>query len=127
MNLKRAVQVCATSRSLLVAISLSILALATVGWNVWHHQVEQQRIAQAKAAEREREAAVASARETADRAEFKRRAREARSDARVQELYNEINQLTEASERYVLPDQAAKPDSTSAKVPDKTAQRDFEN
>ncbi len=127
MNLKRAVQVCATSRSLLVAISLSILALATIGWNVWHHRVEQQRIARAKTAEREREAAVASAREQADRAERRRRAREARSDARIQELYNEINQLTQASERYVLSNQAAATDSISTKAQGKTTESNHVN
>ena len=127
MNLKRAVQFCATSRSLLVAIPLSILATTAFGWNVWHHRLAHQQIARAKAAERQREAAVALAREQADRAVLRRRAKEARSDARIQELYNEINHLTQASERYVLHDQAAPTASISARGHDKTADSDQEN
>ncbi len=105
MDLKRAWTLCAASRSLRFLIPISILLLASVGWNVRYYQLDRERRAQAKEVERVTKAAAALAREQADLAQSQRRKRDAKSDARLQELYDEINQLTRLSERVLLPDQ----------------------
>jgi hypothetical protein len=105
MDLKRAWSLCAASRSLRFLIAVSVLLLISASWNLWHYRLDQDRRARAKAAERASEAAVALAREQAELAESNRRAKDAKSDARVQQLYDEINQLTRLSERTLLPDQ----------------------
>jgi hypothetical protein len=120
MDLKRAQQFCVASRSLLSMIPLSILLLATFGWSVWHYRLDQERRAQAKATERASKAAAASAREQVARAEFRRRATDARSDTRVQQLYDEINQLTRLSERVLLDDQVARTAPATPSGQDKT-------
>jgi hypothetical protein len=108
MDLKRAQKFCVASRSLLYMIPLSILLLASFSWSVWQYRLDQERRAQAKVVERASMATAASAREQAVRAEFSRRATDARSDTRVQQLYDEINQLTRLSERVLLDDQVAR-------------------
>ena len=78
MDLKRARQLCATNRSMLVVIPLSILLLASLGWNAWHYRLDEDRRAQAKHAERTKKAAAAFAKEEAERAQLKRKRSEER-------------------------------------------------
>jgi hypothetical protein len=108
MGLERAWRLCASSRSLRFLIPASFLLLAFASWNVWHYRLERSQLAQAKQAERASKAAAASASEEALRAESTRRANDARSGDRIQELYDEINQLTHLSERVLLPNEAAR-------------------
>ena len=121
MNLKRARQLLVVNRSSLLVIALLILLLASDGWNIWHDRHEQERLAQVKEVERASIAAAALAREHAERAENRRLAIDARSDTRVQQLYDEINQLTRLSERVLLPDQVNRPSSTLTSRQEKTA------
>jgi hypothetical protein len=114
MDLKRAWSLCAASRSLRFLIALSVLLLVSVGWNFWHYQLEQERRARVEEAKRASETAAALAREQAELAESNKRARDSRSDARVQELYDEINQLTRLSERILLPDQISRATAPTA-------------
>ena len=108
MEPKRAGQFHAANRSLLLVIPLSILLLISVSWNVWHHRFDQDRLARAQAAECAGKAAAAFAREEANRAVLKRRAKYEQSEARIRQLYDEINHLTRVSERGLLPDQAVR-------------------
>jgi hypothetical protein len=103
MDLRRAWQLCAASRSLRFVIPMSILLLISLAWNARNYRLDQERRAQAKAAERASQAVAALAREHAERAEFRRRGADARSDTRVQQLYDEINELTRLSERVLSP------------------------
>jgi hypothetical protein len=105
MDLKRAWSLCAASRSLRFLIGVSVLLLMSASWNFWHYRLDQERRARAQEAQRASAAAAALAREEAELVESNRRARDAKADARVQELYDEINQLTKLSERILLPDQ----------------------
>ncbi len=107
MDLKKAWQLCAVTRSLPIVIALTILVLVLIGWNLRNYRLKQDRDVQTERTERDRKAAVALAKEEAERAELKRRARYAQSDARIQRLYNEINHLTQVSEHVLLSDQAA--------------------
>jgi hypothetical protein len=118
MVLNRARQLCALNRSLFLVIPLSILLLASFGWNVWRYQLDQDQRAQAKHAERTKKAAAALANEEAERAQLRRKARYAQSDARIQQLYNEINHLTEVSEKTLLPNPAI------GNAPDRSASQD---
>jgi hypothetical protein len=114
MDLKRAWSLCATSRSLQLLLGLSVLLLVSAGWNFWHYRLDQDRRARAQEVERASTAAAALAREEAELVESNRRARDAKSDARVQELYDEINQLTKLSERVLLPDQISRASTATA-------------
>jgi hypothetical protein len=120
MDLKRARQICAVNRSLLVVIPLSILLLASLGWNVWRYRLDEERRAEAKQAEHAKKAATALAKEEAERAQLKRKARYAQSDARIQQLYDEINHLTEVSEKTLLPNRVLRNASGEIASPDKT-------
>jgi hypothetical protein len=121
MNLKRAWQLCAANRSPQLVILLAILLLASIGWNVWHYQFEQEQRVLAKEVERARKAAAALAKEEAARADLDRRARYARSDARIQQLYDEINHLSRVSERVLLPNPVLRSVSSGTVREEKTA------
>ena len=43
MDLKRARRLFAANRMLLLVVPFSILLLASLGLNIWHHQVDQKR------------------------------------------------------------------------------------
>jgi hypothetical protein len=120
MNLKRAQRLFATSRPLPFVIPLLLLLLASLGWNLWHYQFDQERRARANAAEQASIATTALARKKVERAEFSRRAKDARSDARVQQLYDEINQLSRLSEQVLLPDQVDPTTSVTTSAQHKT-------
>jgi hypothetical protein len=119
MDLNPSEQFGIASRSLPYVIPLSIMLLVFFGWNAWHYRLEQERRAHAKAAERASIAAAKLASEEATRTEFKRRARNARSERRVEQLYDEINQLTRLSERVLLPDRVDR--TTPATTSDREA------
>jgi hypothetical protein len=121
MDLRRAWQLCAASRSLRFVIPLSILLLVSFCWNMWYYRLDQERRAQAKAAEYASTDTAALARKQAEHARFSRRATDLRSDTRVQQLYDEINQLTRLSERTLLPDQMARTAPATTSGQDKTA------
>ena len=87
-------------------IPISILLVISVGWNVWTYQLDRKRHAEiGKVEYTSKNTAVLAAKE-AELTESKRQARDAKTDARVQQLYDEINQLTKLSERVLLPEQA---------------------
>ena len=77
-------------------------------WNFWqYHRLEQERL-QTVTAEREARAEAAQARAEAEQALLKKRAA-ALADARVDQLYQEINNLTRISEQVMLRDQKSPP------------------
>jgi hypothetical protein len=111
MDLKRAWTLCAANRSLRFLIPMAVLLLISVGWNIWNYQLHRKQHADAvhaDAAKEEHASKIASALTTDQTklAESKRRARDAKTDTRVQQLYDEINQLTKLSEQVLLHDQA---------------------
>ncbi len=108
MDLKRAWALCAASRSLRFLIGVSVLLLISAGWNFWHYRLDQEQRARVEEAQRASATAAALAREETELAESNRRARDAKADSRVQQLYDEINQLTKLSERILLPDQVTR-------------------
>jgi hypothetical protein len=103
MDAGRAWKFVAANRSLMIVIPIFALLLASVSWNVWQYGLDRDRRAQTQAKERSAKATVALAKEYVDRAKLKRQARDAESNARIQQLYQEINNLTRTSERIVLP------------------------
>jgi hypothetical protein len=108
MDAGRAWKFVAANRSLLIVIPISALLLVSVSWNVRQYRLDQDRRGQATAKQHSARAAVALANEYADRAKLKRRARDAESNARIQELQQEIGDLTRVSERILLPDKTTK-------------------
>ena len=121
MDGRRAWKFVAANRSLMIVIPMSALLLASLSWNVWQHRLDRDRREQAKAKERSATAAVALAREYADRAQLKRQARDAESDARLQQLYQEINNLTRVSERILLPNEPSGRAPATTDGPEKAA------
>jgi hypothetical protein len=105
MDLRRAWLLFAASRSLQFLVPMSVLLLASIGWNIWHYGLDRERRAQAKEVEGASKAVAALAREQAELAESKRRVWDAKTDTRVQQLYDEINQLSKLSDRVLLRDQ----------------------
>jgi hypothetical protein len=98
----------ARNRTLLIVIPLFTLVLASVGWNARQYQHEQDRRARIKADERSARAADALAKEYAKRAKLEKQVRDAKSSARIQQLQQEINDLTGVSERIWLRDQTTR-------------------
>jgi sensor c-di-GMP phosphodiesterase-like protein len=86
------------TRSLLVIIPLVALLVVSGIWNVRQYQVVKQERLRAAALEREEAVRVAA---EADRAEARRKknAEWAASDARMQQLYREINSLSRINEQ----------------------------
>jgi exopolysaccharide biosynthesis protein len=104
MDLKRAWTLCTASRSSWFLILMSVLLLFSVVWNVWHYQLDRKRRVETEKVERTSKISAALTAEQAKLTESKRRARDVKTEARVQELYDEINQLTKLSERALLRD-----------------------
>lgn len=119
MDAGRAWKFVAANRSLMIVIPISALLLASVSWNVRQYRLDQDRRVQATTKEHSARAAVALANEYADRAKLKRRARDAESNARIQELQQEIGDLTRVSERILLPDKTTKNAPATTKMPKK--------
>jgi hypothetical protein len=109
------------NRSVLLLIPVSALLLASVSWNVWQYRLDRDRRAQAKEAERSAKAAVALVKEEANRARLRKQARDAESDARIQQLYKEINNLTRASEGILLPRETTRTIPSTTDGPEKKA------
>jgi hypothetical protein len=109
------------NRSVLLLIPVSALLLASVSWNVWQYRLDRDRRVQAKAAQRSTKAAVALVKEEANRARLRKQARDAESDARIQQLYKEINNLTRASEGILLPRETTRTIPSTTDGPEKTA------
>jgi hypothetical protein len=91
----------ASNRSLMLIIPVCVLLLASAIWNVWQYRIIEQQRLQALAAEREAKAVAARSKIEAERAKLKKTAAAA-SDARVDQLYQEINNLTRINERVLL-------------------------
>ena len=94
-----------SSRSLAMVILLITLLMTSVLWNFRQHQlIEQKRIAvQQEEATRAREEAERAT------ARMKKNAEWAASDARVQQLYRELSNLSEINERLVSEPQHTTP------------------
>jgi hypothetical protein len=108
MDVERAPTLRAVNRSLLLVAPLGALLVASVGWNVWYYRLEQKRHVQALAEERASKAAVALAKEEAVRAKRKRQMRDAKSAGRIQQLYEEISDLTRVGEESLPPGKRAR-------------------
>jgi hypothetical protein len=121
MDARRAWKFVAANRSFMIAIPISAMLLASLSWNVWQYRLDRDRREKAKAKERSANAAVALAREYADRAKLIKQARDAESDARIQQLYQEINNLTRVSERILLPNETTGRAPATTGGPEKTA------
>jgi hypothetical protein len=90
------------NRSLMLVIPLGGLLLASAIWNVRQYRlVEQQRL-RAAAAARDARAAAIRAEAEAEQVKLKKKAANAEMDARVSQLYQEINALTRMSEQILL-------------------------
>jgi uncharacterized membrane protein (DUF106 family) len=99
-------------RSLVMVIPLITLLMTSVFWNLRQHQlIEQKRIAaqQEEAARTREEAERATAR-------MKKNAEWAASDARVQQLYREISNLSEINEQLVSEPRRSTPTKIENKV-----------
>jgi hypothetical protein len=97
-----------SSRALVLIISLVTLLAASIFWNLRQHRLIEQK----HMADQRKEAARAN--EEADRAtaRLKKNAEWAASDARVQQLYQEINNFSQIQERLV----SERPQSTPRKI-----------
>ena len=94
-----------SKRSLLLVIPLCVLLLASMVGNVrQYHRTERQR-QRAVAAERKAAAKTAHTEAEVERAKLKRQSALA-SSARIDQLYQEINNLTQMSERVLLRDRS---------------------
>jgi cell division protein FtsL len=85
-------------RALLAGVVLSAFSVAFFAWNARHQRLEQQQAAEVKVAQATKKAA-------SEVAVVARRKKEAESSARVQQLYDEINNLTRVNERVLRPGQ----------------------
>jgi hypothetical protein len=95
-----------SNRSWVLVIPLCALLLASGIWNVRQYRfVEEQRL-RAVAAAQEARAAAARVEAEARRAKLKKKAALAETDARVGQLYQEINNLTRISEQFLLRDRS---------------------
>jgi hypothetical protein len=121
MNAGRAWKFVAANRSLMIMIPISALLLASVSWNIRQYRLDQDRRMQTTTKEHSARAVVALANEYADRAKLKREAREAESNARIQQLQQEIGNLTRVSERILLPDKTTKNVPATTKDTEKSA------
>ncbi len=89
-----------SGQSLTVIIPLVTLLVASGIWNIRQYKsIEQQRL-RLTAFEREEAARAAAAAERAE-AQVKKKAQRLVSDARMEQLYREINSLSQASERVL--------------------------
>jgi hypothetical protein len=98
-----------SKRLRMLIIPLCALLLGSLSWNVWQYRLATEQRLQAVAAE---QAAVTKANQTKLDAEQRKlkKARDAKSGERVQQLYREIDNLTRINERVQMP----KPISGSA-------------
>ena len=96
----------------MLIIPLCTLLLASAIWNIRHYRLAEQQCLQVVAAEREARAEATRAEVEAKRAKLKKQAAAA-TDARVDQLYQEINNLTRMSEQFLLRNQS--PRGTLAK------------
>jgi hypothetical protein len=106
MDLKRAWTLCAANRSLRFLIPMAILLLISLGWNIWNYQLHRKQHADAVQEQTASKIATTLTVKQPEQADSTRRARNAKTDARVEQLYDEINQLTKLSEQVLLHDQA---------------------
>jgi hypothetical protein len=92
------------NRSLILVIPLGGLLLASGIWNVRQYRlVERQRMKEAAMAEEARVAAIRA--EAVDKqVKLAKKAADTEADARVSQLYQEINALTRMSEQLMLRD-----------------------
>jgi len=102
-----------SNRSLMLVIPLCSLVLASGIWNVQQYQFTEQQRLKAVAVAREARVEAARAAAESERATLDRKAANAKADARVDQLYQEINNLTRMSEQVLLRD--PRPRDTSAK------------
>ena len=91
------------------------LFLGSLSWSVWHYQLTSQQCCRSATAE---QAAIKEASEAklATKRRKLKKARDAKNDERVQQLYREIDSLTRIHEQILLPRQTAK--STPLKMDD---------
>ncbi|MFI5454745.1 MAG: hypothetical protein ACHRXM_04780 [Isosphaerales bacterium] len=102
-----------SNRSLTLVIPLCALLLASGIWNVRQYQFAERQRLKAVAAAREARVETARAEVEAERAKVNKKAAMAKADTRVDQLYQEINNLTRMSEQVLL--RNPRPPDTSAK------------
>jgi uncharacterized membrane protein (DUF106 family) len=105
MNVAGAWKFHVSSQSWALIVPLVILLMSSAFWNLYQHRL----IEEDRTAAQQKEAARTQ--EEADRAEARRKknAEWAASDARVQQLYREINNLSEINERLLSQPQRSAP------------------
>jgi hypothetical protein len=107
-----------STRSLMLIVGLFAFLMASLFWNIRQYRLIEQERQQALAAEREKAARVKAEEAEQNQARIKKNADWASSDARVQQLYREIDSLTRVNEHVLaqpLPGQNT-PEKTSAVV-----------
>jgi hypothetical protein len=97
----------ASKRSLIVVVPLCVLLLASVIWNVRLYRLSEQHRLQVLAMKQQASAKAAKAVAEAERAKREKQAAAA-SNARVDQLYQEISNLTRMSEHVMLQSQIAR-------------------
>jgi hypothetical protein len=95
-----------SNRSLMLVVPLCALLLASGIWNVRQYRLAHQQRLQTVAAEREAKAETARAEADAKLAKLKKKAADIETGARVDQLYQEINNLTRMSEQVLLRDRS---------------------
>jgi len=90
----------------MLAIPLCALLLVSGIWNVRQYWLVEQQRRQAVAAAQQARAEAARAAAEAERAKLKKKAADAETGARVDQLYQEINNLTRMSEQILLRDRS---------------------
>lgn len=95
------------NRSWVLTIALCALLLGSLSWNVWQYRVVGEQRRQAVAAERTAIAKADEAKQEAEQTKL-RKAKAAKTEERVQELYREINGLTQVNEHILLPKQTSR-------------------
>jgi hypothetical protein len=100
-------------------VVLSALLILSIGWNAWNLLRARNRRAEALAEAQAAQAKFAFA--NAEAARIQRREREAHTAARVQQLYDEINNLTQVGEKLSVPSEKTKGPAPPGSSEDKTA------
>jgi Tfp pilus assembly protein PilX len=102
MNIKKTRKFRVSNQSLALIITLVTLLVVSIFWNLHQQRLIKQEHLQAVAVQRA-EAARVSEQAVQDEARAKRNAAWAASDARVQQLYREINSLSQINEQLLAP------------------------
>jgi len=105
MDAAKGQNTCGKSRSRMLLIPLCALLAGSLSGNIWQYRVAAEKRLQAEKAEQTAIAKASEARREAEQKKLKR-AGDAKTDERVQQLYREIDTLTRLNEQFALPKQS---------------------